>query len=197
MHAAFSLCPPCSEHVPCTLSPPAALPSDNIRELKKQLGDFMTDFMKQQNMDTGEDGELSGKRCTQLSVAGSRAAPGRAFAALPQTFFTQASCNPTCSQWTCWRRWCRMQKARAPPSRCREGRRRWAARSASSRRRPRRDAVSLGAWVSSLAELLVHFSPAFSWLQPALLTLLAFPVSCCDLLPRCPLAAPLLGLPRA
>lgn len=40
----------------CALSPPAALPSDNIRELKKQLGDFMTGFMKQQNMDT-EEGE--------------------------------------------------------------------------------------------------------------------------------------------
>lgn len=38
--------------------PATALPSDNIRELKKQLGDFMTDFMKQQNMDTGEDVDM-------------------------------------------------------------------------------------------------------------------------------------------
>ncbi|KAL4448079.1 hypothetical protein ABPG75_005298 [Micractinium tetrahymenae] len=36
-------------HLPAT-----ALPSDNIRELKRQVGEFMTSFMKQQNMDTEE-----------------------------------------------------------------------------------------------------------------------------------------------
>lgn len=36
-------------HMPAT-----AQPSDNIRELKKQLGEYMTSFMKQQNMDTEE-----------------------------------------------------------------------------------------------------------------------------------------------
>ncbi|KAL4444902.1 hypothetical protein ABPG77_003952 [Micractinium sp. CCAP 211/92] len=62
--------------------PATALPSDNIRELKKQLGDFMTGFMKQQNMDTEEvdlmeevvsDGEGDG---AAKPAAGGKKAPG-------------------------------------------------------------------------------------------------------------------------
>lgn len=53
------LCPlhPQSERM--GMPPPhAAQPSDNIRELKKQLGEYMTSFMKQQNMDTEEGEQL-------------------------------------------------------------------------------------------------------------------------------------------